>query len=275
MPLFTIKQALLEQSEPVPSIDREFFQHLRLSNGSFKTTCDNRLNDVNSYVDEFLDFDCELKILDVAASSAISSVEWFAHLQKKSLKMDYTASDLTMVGRYYQTGFTDLLFEKQTGHLLQADILGQAFPSSSGVRWKNQIYRLLKASTSPYRNKGKEIKLVNRLAARCEQENSNFSLCELDMFQASKQLNSKSFNVIRAANILNRSYFTEAQIFQAIKQLFSLLDDGGFLIVVKSEDDGMNNGAVYCKKEKTFEHLGTINGGSDINELVRSAGRKN
>ena len=261
----TIKDALSGDGE---HIDEDFFKHICLSNGSFKTTAPDRLNDVNDALLPFLKGKERLSILDVAVSSAVSSLEWRTHLDVHDIDCTLTAGDLTMCVHHWSVFGFDFLFEKQTGLLLQCDVFGRAFPSSSGRRWRNLGYKILKILSRPFANFGEIIYLANRDAVSCANSRDDFDLIELDIFQAQAQLGARKFDVVRAANILNRSYFSDDALQKAIRALHGVLHDGGILVVVRSSEFNKNNGSIYRKSGDQFEHVQDIGQKSDIHDIV-------
>src|ERR1035438_4568778 len=60
------------------ALEAQFFQRVLLPNGTFKTTASRRLDDLNDFLLPYLRqlADRPLRIMDVGASSGVSTVEW-------------------------------------------------------------------------------------------------------------------------------------------------------------------------------------------------------
>lgn len=76
------------------------------------------------------------------------------------------------------------------------------------------------------------------------------------------------FDVVRCANLLNLSYFSEAEILSALKTLSGYLKEGGYLIVSKSDDQEVESGVLAQKKEGTLQVREAFNQGSEISRLI-------
>ena len=77
-----------------------------------------------------------------------------------------------------------------------------------------------------------------------------------------------SFNVVRAANILNKEYFSDELIGNAIRSLKTVMDPGGIFIVVRTHADRSNHGSIYLN-DKNFQSIGVIGDGSEIDHVVK------
>src|SRR5581483_2841907 len=79
----------------------------------------------------------------------------------------------------------------------------------------------------------------------------------------------RRFTALRAANILNRSYFDEDRITDILKRLRRRLVDGGLLIVCRTTRPGLNDASVFSLSSgRRFTVVGRLNAGSDVEELV-------
>ena len=75
---------------------------------------------------------------------------------------------------------------------------------------------------------------------------------------------------MRAANILNRDYFPETKLAEALTIIRSLLNgEGSYLIVARTLTDGSNHGTMFrLGPDGRFAAVMTIGGGSEIADLV-------
>jgi hypothetical protein len=77
-----------------------------------------------------------------------------------------------------------------------------------------------------------------------------------------------AFDVLRAANILNRSYFDEATLNSMVKKLRRRLRPGGLMIVCRSNHDHVNNASIFrLAPDGSFEVLARLNAGSEVEAL--------
>ena len=116
-------------AKPTPEMEQAFFTGIELPNGTFKTTADRRLDDLNEAILAHLPGGRPLRVKDVAASSGISALEWYEMLHAHDIACHMTATDLWLRARLIEArGFNVLLSE--TGLILQLDIAGLAFQPS-------------------------------------------------------------------------------------------------------------------------------------------------
>ena len=275
-------------------LEKDFFSSVRLSNGVFKTTSALRLDDVNRAVVALFE---KLGVapetfLDVAVSSGVSTIEWFESLQQARLKPSMTATDLTMTAYLVRVGSWCTVLVDKEGFPLQYECCGFALRPWSPKRYYvlgdcflTMLYRSL------YRHFGQRLDLVKRLKslqgnpppiddpvikARIQlvtwrlRGNKDIELLDDDITQPSSPQLRRRFDVIRAANILNRDYFPVPQLREAVINLRSrLVGPGTFLIVVCTEDTGSNHGSVFrLDRTGAFEVLARIGRGSEIEDIV-------
>jgi len=295
------KQLFLEvnplQDEPTTAraqMEEEFFSSVRLSNGVFKTTSTQRLGDVNkTLMTLFQKLGVAPKtFMDVAVSSGISTIEWFESLQQAGLKPSMTATDLTMTAYLVRLfSWCNVLVDKE-GFPLQYDCCGFALRTWSPKRYYvlgdwflTVLYRTL------YRRFGQRLGLLKRLTslqgnpppvddpvikARVQlvtwrlRDNNDIELLDDDITQPTPPQLRGRFEVVRAANILNRDYFSIPQLREAVRNLRSrLAGPGAFLIIVCTEEPGSNHGTVFrLGPTGSFDVLTRVGRGSEIEDIV-------
>ena len=297
------KQLFLEVN-PLPDettttraqMEKEFFSSVRLSNGVFKTTSTLRLDDVNrALIAVFQKLGVAPKTyLDVAVSSGISTIEWFESLQQARLKPSMTATDLTMTAYLVRlSSWCNVLVDKE-GFPLQYECCGFALRPWSPKRYYvlgdcflTIFYRTL------YRRFGQRLGLLKHLKslqgnpppiddpvikARIKlvtwrlRDNKDIELLDDDITQPTPPQLRSRFEVIRAANILNRDYFSIPQLCEAVRNLRGrLVGPGTFLIIVCTEETGSNHGSVFRLGHRgSFEMLTRVGRGSEIEDIVLS-----
>ena len=100
------------------------------------------------------------------------------------------------------------------------------------------------------------------------------SFVEDDVFDAGSKAQLGRFDAIRAANILNLAYFSEAKLRAALDNLVGMLKGpGSFLILCRTHDDGSNHGAMFRLNENgTLDAVLRVGDGSELEALVATQG---
>lgn len=110
------------------------------------------------------------------------------------------------------------------------------------------------------------------LYRKCRQyiaERENFSFDRYDVLSGPTE----RFDVIRAMNVLNYSYFPETQLKMAVKNIVLSLNEGGLLVTGSNVERGTTvNGAIYRKAGDRMERLDTSGKGSQVDALIATNG---
>ncbi len=286
----TIEQLYFAESSALSAIEQEaqeqlFFSRLRLSNGVFKTTAYRRMDDVNQCVAPLLARDRQLELMDVAISSGVPTIEWMRQLDEQGIGYRMTAGDLTIEAVFYSLGsFFQALTEKN-GHPLQFDLFRMSFPNASGSRFRNAAFRLMRLFFGPLRSMSRQTDSLRasrgRLRAGILQspftlvspelaaQDDALTLIEDDVLTNRDPGLLRRFDAIRAANILQPSYFDDDTIRMQVRNLAQRLVPGGLLIVCRTDQEGCNNGTVFRHSEDgDWESVERIGGGSEIERLI-------
>lgn len=268
--------------------EKAFFRSIRLKNGTFKTTYAHRLDTLNEIVTPVLPRDRPLEIMDVAVSSGVATLEWMESLQRASIDFRMTAGDLCV--RAFLLSFGRLLnvLVDRGGYPMQFDVAGRAIPypprrrmamllplfiGLHALRWilpsvfSATFKRSLVHGETPYlRRLGISCRPAPLVSRRLRQQQS-LTIIDDDLLAAGSFEN--RFHVIRAANVLNQSYFTEDSLIAMLGNLRRRLRPAGMLIICRTHDDGTNHGTVYRLNSKNnFEALARIGEGSEVDPIV-------
>jgi hypothetical protein len=76
------------------------------------------------------------------------------------------------------------------------------------------------------------------------------------------------FGVIRAANLLNPSYFADSELAPMIAALRARLAPGGLLLVARTDAAGVNRATIFRESSGRLAVEARANGGSEIERLV-------
>ena len=266
----------------VEALEVVFFQSVGLPNGTWKTTSHRRLDDLNALVQQHLPSHRPLEVMDVACSSAVSSVEWLESLQVAGVDCRMTAGDAAvnafvlsisrglhaLVDRrgctmQYEIGGAGLevplrkrkipryglqvLLIKALAKLLGPTLSDPQF-AAGGEKWGMRWRPVKLVSPSVRRRRHIEVVeddiLVNRSYVRC-------------------------FDVVRAANILNLGYFERPTLVAMLVNLRERLRDGGRLVVCRTSHQNANHGTVFgLDGDRNLRVLARINDGSEIESIA-------
>ena len=211
--------------------------------------------------------------MDVAVSSGISTLEWMNHLEQAGIEHYMTASDISLKAALVSIGKNLRVLADSAGYPLQFDIRGKAIPNPPGganlARYGFQLLVIKTVLALGIRRFGINYTPIDLVSPRLVRP-SNLRLVEDDILHNNGF--QKSFHVVRAANILNRYYFTDGQLVDIVAKLRSRLMPGGILIVCRTNDHRKNHGTIFLLNGTgRFEVLARIGDGSHIEDLVVDA----
>jgi hypothetical protein len=263
-----------------------FFTRVRLRNGVSKATTIRRLDDLNRLVLGLLPPDRPLELMDVAASSGVSTLEWSESLTEAGIAHRMVAGDASARAWLVSVG---PLFEAlcdRNGYPLHFDVSGRGLPNGGespllslpihalralfqAVLWTHPgLRRSLASGDGHYRAGGvssRPIVLVSpRLLTR-----TDLTVLDDDILRGQDPTLRRRFHALRAANILNHAYFDPATLARSVENLRERLRDGGLFVVCRTSSDGANHGTVFqLRQGRRFAALARLGRGSEIEELV-------
>ncbi|HEY6577798.1 MAG TPA: hypothetical protein VIY09_00620 [Rhizomicrobium sp.] len=272
-------------------IEREFFDGLKVGNGTYKTTSRFRLDDVNRVFVSLLGSDQarELEVLDVAASSGVTSLRWLELLRASGFTPHMTISDITafaylatpvpwfrvLVDHRNKPLEFEVCSRPVRGRIKKIDLLtGRVLlilAASVLYRCLGLISRTGVARGSDGLGPLVETATVKRLplVSNDVRRHRDMSVTEDDITAADLGQMTGMFDVIRAANILQTVYFSEPIIRRGIAILKRRLKgDGAWLIVCRTRDDGVNHASVFRLEDGRFVVKSRVGDGSEIEDLV-------
>lgn len=257
----TIARTLLRPGgSSVP--DDEFFPFIRLPNGTFKTTRANRMTDVDERLVALLSREARhYDLLDVAASSGTCTVELDDALMTHGIEHATCASDLILDASCLSLWPGRILFCEKD-HLLQVDFAGLAFPNTPPSKLSGLLFFVARGLIGLARRVGWSATQVPLLSVAARRSSITFSEGDVfgEVFRADP---ARRFDVIRAANILTASYFTEAEIKRAVGNLKERLRPEGLLVLVRTENE-INLTSIYRLHNDSLELVEHVNGGVEI-----------
>lgn len=245
------------------SLESAFFERVALPNGTFKTTNANRLDDLNAAVLPYIAQlpDRPLKIMDVSISSGLSTREWYESLIENHITFDMVGTDLTVYSSLVSLTPRLAVLVDRDRNILHVDAFGRGAPpradgllgiATGMIRMMFSAAMMLDRRLPPLQGRVREgarghllkcepITLLTRGLSQLE----SLHVLEEDLLDAERADFKHAFHIVRAANILNRSYFSEQVLRQIARKLRDRLQPNGLLIVCRTERDGRNNATVF------------------------------
>ncbi|HTM89368.1 MAG TPA: hypothetical protein VL155_14280 [Terriglobales bacterium] len=263
-------------------VEERFFAFLRLHNGTAKTTYPHRLDEVNGAAASLLPPWRPLQLLDVGVSSGVSTLEWIESLERSGVELHMTAMDLMVRGILIGFGHGVEILADARGRALLINIRGSWIPNPAGRRNLLRYFAVILALRLwlrlfwPRVMRSVEGNLPSRWFTTCWVpllhsalvNHPGVSIQEADILGETMPM--AHAHVIRAANILNRSYFSDAQLAMIVRRLRARLPSGGLLIVCRTyEDSGVTAGTIFqLHSTGCFQVAARINNGSEIENLI-------
>lgn len=261
------------------AIEDEFFWQLQLASGVFKATNRNRLDDTFELIRRALPAgEARLRVLDVACSSGISTVELHRALARPGLDIETIGTDIATKVMHATVGHGDAVVYDLSGNILGTEVDGMLINPrpNRAVRlhhpWRVRRARQLVAvhgGGGAFRPVAgatvSEVPLVSSAVARTP----GVEIVEEDLLRPRV---AGRFGLIRAANILNRGYFAEPVLRASVAALLERLGAPGLLFVVRT-DGKINHGTLWRATEAGLVAIGRIGNGSEIQSLVEAVAR--
>lgn len=258
----------------VDALERRFFNQLVLSNGTLKTTYTNRLPDVESACNSLLE-KCQpvVRILDMGVSSGVTTHEWIQSLGQAQIEFKMDAFDLCMDASILSFSENFHILVDSAHRPLQFEVFGRAESNNLGKTLSRKIRRgipvvalriafAISKLLPGVRARSTAVKLVSHKLESAE----NVRVFEHDLSKIDELPG--QYDMIRAANILNRAYFDSAFLADAISKVKGKLSTNGFFCVVRTDSDGTNNGTIYQLTHNTLHPVIQIGDGTEIDELI-------
>jgi len=256
-----IREVFGDGAAPDPDAEFRLFTRIRLPSGVLKTTQARRLDDVNELALRVLPDDRPLELMDVATSTAITTVEWSEQLTAAGVEHHILAGDTHIDAVWVSLPLVGEVLADRAGNVLLAEVFGRAVDPSGATTRSALVLPALRAAARHL--PGRPVELVSSRVRGCP----GIELVEDDIFVARPELRGR-FHAVRAANILNEGYFHDAQLRAAVATLRERLRPGGLLVVCRTHEDGSNHGSFFRADREGWTVVERIGGGSEIERLI-------
>lgn len=262
-------------SETYEKLEKKFFNQLVLPNQTLKTTDARRLTDVDRVCNTILKAEARhpVRILDIAVSSGITTIEWSESLNKNGITHTIDAFDKCVEATIVSFFNSFHVLTDSTGRPLQFEFNGFVLENYLGESFSRQIRRALPIvvlrvmfricrSISIVSSRALPVKLV----ARRLRSSETVDVFEFDMMNVDQL--PKKYTFVRAANILNLAYFERPVIKRAVQKILSRIESDGYLCIVRTHDDKQNHGTVFQLKDGALKVVDRIGNGSEVEDCV-------
>ncbi len=238
-------------------------------NGMWKTTSKNRLRKYDAQVIEILkktNTKNSIEFLDIGASDGSTTIYFLEQIKHN---FDYDNIRAIVMDKYlYLYTFSFLCFKEYrvldgTRILVRMGPIGLRLPGSAHSRGLiSRLVAILYSKQSCFSKRMAFIRKYLLLNPKIRLI-SDISAVECDIMKFNNSYKSK-FDLIRASNTLNFSYYSVKDLKCAIRNIYEYLTYGG--IVLFSNAD---NGSVWRKKEGKLLEILRVGQGSELNSLLR------
>jgi hypothetical protein len=259
-------------------LEKLFYTNISLPNGTHKTTAQGRLTDLDLSIQKLLRAGGEVRLLDVGISSGVTTLELIDHIERAGCRATGIGADLKIHTFLRSVVGVDLLFDSE-GKILQlaTPLFARGRPDRSRKTIASKCLRLAldilerKVVRRWVAEPGRALPLA--LVSRRLTQRSGFDVVECDISQPRPEW-LDSFDLIRAANVLNVSSFSPAQISVVVKNLTSWLRVGGLLSVCRTHaGNGKNHGSIFVKvgQPPLLQVVERLGDGSEIEPIALEA----
>lgn len=245
------------------SEEREFFSAILLDNKVSKMTWENRLDDLNDRLLLHIGDDPgTLGVMDVGMSSGVSTYEMFEAIARKRA-VSIVGTDYCIYAYLIEIAPGLRALVQRNGFPLQYDVAGLAIRPWPRRRYmltgwplvlkvaKFCLRRYLRGIDFPTRvlevDQGDigSILKVALITSKIETM-GEITYCEDDLLTLERDEFHGRFDVIRAANVLNRLSFSDDQLLTMLRRLRGYLKGpGAILLVSRSHADHSNHGTFF------------------------------
>jgi len=197
-------------------------------------------------------------ILDVGASDGITSYDVM-----KAIPFEiYYLTDLNIEVKFQESGGNVSYYNEKGECILNVNEKFIAYSETRGAVFPfGAICDYLFSRTPKLSSEASSITLINPIVEK--QKDKNIQIKKFNIMDTWKY---EKADLIIAANILNRSYFTLSEIELALKKLVTALNPGGRIVIIDNRPKEM--ATIFLHTNDSFKIEKRINGGTEIENLV-------
>lgn len=261
--------------------EARFFGLLKTANNTFKRTEPARLAKIDAaLIASLATYRCRIDtVLDLGISSGVTTLELMTALRAAGHRAQVTGTDRSLRAQLVPLPLGCHALVEPGGHVLQYEVLGRAIrPWERRLdRWTGMAmaralveWRLREpAVTRAASGAGKEVAL---LTPRLRRSNA-FRWHEDDITRRRDSFTGR-FDLVRAANLLNRHYFEPAALRAAVANAIAYLSGpGAWLLVLRTHGASDHHGTLFRMDDAMRLSVADRYGrGSEVEDLVLNIG---
>jgi len=137
-----------------------------------------------------------------------------------------------------------------------------AYPTAGARVWR-PLLRLLHGEIPPCDPGYPEVSLVQPRLHEIARRDPRVVIRDYDVF---RPWDGPAATAVKAANLLNRAYFSDGQIREALRNLWRALAPEGLLLVI--DNRGVEQASLFRRSAGGFVPAGKVRGGTDVQDLV-------
>ncbi len=229
---------------------------------TFKTTSFNRMLDLNKKLKKYIKkfFSKKVIICDIGISSGQTTLELYNDLKKETIKSIY-GFDKNLYVKIYR--FKKLIFlYSSTNDLLMVEYDKYCLRYRYFFIFK-KIQKFLLYFFQFINLKCKETSVLMPNLDKIDK----CKFFEQNIFNIEKKYYNL-FDVVRVSNLLNYSYFSKKNLKLALSNINKISKEKSIIVVNRTTNKNTNLASIFLKKNRRFELLEDINGGSEIKDLI-------
>lgn len=270
----------LSPDQVTPEAEREFFTSLKLRNGTYKTTFQGRFSEINRELQQLVGSQVVNvdQILDIGISSGSNTLELYDALEPAAYKSRIVGTDLMTDAYLINVLPGCFALVDSTGYPLRYDIFKWSMKPwviksdyRSGFFVIRKLinvalgYRATKMMNSATSTCVKSVQLVTPML----QKHAGVFVQKDDITRYNSMFEGK-FNFIRAANVLNRGYFTDRVLMKIVDNIICYMaKPKASLLIVRTHENNINHGTLFhIEDDGVCKILQRYGEGSEVEDIV-------
>lgn len=231
----------------------------------FKTTGANRHLQTQRFLKEYITTNNKV-IIDIAASDGSTSLYFIKQLNHSFKK--YYVTDYNIKCSYANKNGYTYFFNQLNTCFLIASKKFVFYPDDTwffNFLFRNKINRLKNTNKT-------ELLFCNQRLLQLRDSDARIVIMPYNIFEQWKE---EKADLMIVGNLLNRAYFSDGQIKNALSNCYTALSDDGLIAIIRNElinGNEIEHANVYRKNIHTqsFEKVHEVAGGVEINSFILS-----
>jgi hypothetical protein len=250
--------------EQKPFLFEECISSIKIGK-TWKSTRKGRHTLTNNLICDLASFMKKPAILEIGASSGTTSIELINTLKENYKR--YYVTDLLFEVQYFKKNKALYLYHEQNcimyindWFIFYEDIDNAVFPFGVIVKY------IIRHSPVILQKNLNTINLIHPDLLKMTSVNKRITI---KMYNIFTPWSGDEVNIIKAANVLNKGYFSKEQLISAIVNMWNALGRGGLLVVTDNRE--IEKISIFEKCDSgTFIEKEKINGGTEISDIISS-----